>query len=180
VGRRRSRGAAHHPQAAGANIIETIERVKALLPALARTISPSIDVKVTLDRSLTIRSSVADVQLSLILSVALVTLVVFLFLRSARATAIPRCGAALAHRHVRAHVPARLQPRQPLADGAHHLHRLRGDDAIVVTENVTRFIELGDSPMEAAFKGAKQIGFTIVSITRRCWRSSFPSCSWAA
>ncbi|HEY6910364.1 MAG TPA: multidrug efflux RND transporter permease subunit [Myxococcales bacterium] len=150
----------------GANIIEVIERVKALLPGLARSISPSIDVKVALDRSTTIRASVKDVQISLLISVALVVLVVFLFLRSLWATTIPTVA-----------VPLSLI-------GTFGLMYLCGysldnlslmaltistgfvvDDAIVVTENVSRYIEQGDTPMRAAFKGAKQIGFTIVSIT---------------
>ena len=150
----------------GANIIEVIDRVKGLLPELARSINPAIDVKVALDRSSTIRASVSDVEFTLLLSVALVVLVVFLFLRSGWATTIPSAA-----------VPLSLI-------GTFGIMYLCGysidnlslmaltistgfvvDDAIVVTENVSRFIEQGDTPVEAAFKGAKQIGFTIVSIT---------------
>ncbi len=150
----------------GANIIEVIERVKALLPDLARSISPSIDVKVALDRSTTIRASVRDVQVSLLISVVLVVLVVFLFLRSLWATTIPTvavplsligtfgamylCGYSLDNLSLMA---------LTISTG------FVVDDAIVVTENVSRYIEQGDTPMQAAFKGAKQIGFTIVSIT---------------
>jgi multidrug efflux pump subunit AcrB len=150
----------------GANIIDVIDRVKALLPELAHSINPSIDVHVALDRSTTIRASVADVQMTLLISVALVVLVVFLFLRSGWATTIPSvavplsligtfgamylCGYSLDNLSLMA---------LTISTG------FVVDDAIVVTENVSRFIEMGDTPMQAAFKGAKQIGFTIVSIT---------------
>jgi multidrug efflux pump subunit AcrB len=150
----------------GANILDTIERVKALLPSIATSISPAIHVSVAIDRAGTIRASVSDVEHTLVLSVLLVTLVVFVFLRTLRATAIPTVA-----------VPLSLV-------GTFGLMYLLGysldnlslmaltistgfvvDDAIVVTENISRFIELGDPPMVAALKGAKQIGFTIVSIT---------------
>ncbi len=150
----------------GANIIDVIDRVKALIPELARSINPSIDVHMALDRSTTIRASVADVQKTLLISVALVVLVVFLFLRSGWATSIPSvavplsligtfgamylCGYSLDNLSLMA---------LTISTG------FVVDDAIVVTENVSRFIEMGDTPMQAAFKGAKQIGFTIVSIT---------------
>jgi hydrophobe/amphiphile efflux-1 (HAE1) family protein len=150
----------------GANIIEVIERVKTLLPQLANAISPAIDVKVALDRSTTIRASVHDVQFALLISVALVVLVVFLFLRSVWATTIPSvavplsllgtfgvmylCGYSLDNLSLMA---------LTISTG------FVVDDAIVVTENVSRFIEMGDRPMVAALKGARQIGFTIVSIT---------------
>src|SRR5262249_37336029 len=141
-------------------------RVKKLLPEVARSINPAIDVKVALDRSTTIRASVADVQFTLILSVFLVTLVVFLFLRSAWATTIPSPAVPLSlsgtfgAMYLLAYS---LEPRALVA-----LTIPSGfvvDGAIVVTENVPRFIEQGDPPLTAAFKGAKQIGFTIVSIT---------------
>ena len=150
----------------GANIIDVIERVKALLPELAKSISPGIDVKIALDRSTTIRASVSDVQFALLVSVALVVLVVFLFLRSGWATSIPSvavplsllgtfgvmylCGYSLDNLSLMA---------LTISTG------FVVDDAIVVTENVSRFIEMGERPMQAALKGAKQIGFTIVSIT---------------
>jgi multidrug efflux pump len=150
----------------GANIIEVIDRVKALLPEIARSIHPSIDVKITLDRAMTIRASVADVELSLLISVALVVLVVFLFLRSVWATTIPSvavplsligtfgvmylCGYSLDNLSLMA---------LTISTG------FVVDDAIVVTENISRFIERGEPPLQAALKGARQIGFTIVSIT---------------
>ncbi|MFL5246284.1 MAG: efflux RND transporter permease subunit, partial [Myxococcales bacterium] len=150
----------------GANIIDVIERVKALLPTLTNAISPAIDIKVALDRSTTIRASVKDVQLTLVLSVVLVVLVVFVFLRSGRATVIPSvavplsligtfgvmylCGYSLDNLSLMA---------LTISTG------FVVDDAIVVTENIARYIEHGEKPIEAALKGAKLIGFTIVSIT---------------
>ncbi|AKV03603.1 Cobalt-zinc-cadmium resistance protein CzcA [Labilithrix luteola] len=150
----------------GANIVETNDRIKAVLPELATSISPAINVEVALDRTQSVRASVEDVERTLVISLILVVLVVFMFLRSARATAIPSVA-----------VPMSLI-------GTFGIMYLLGysldnlslmaltiatgfvvDDAIVVTENVTRYIELGKPPLEAALEGAKQIGFTIVSIT---------------
>jgi len=150
----------------GANIIDVIEQVKALLPSLARSVSPAIDLQVALDRSTTIRKSVSDVEFTLVLSVLLVVMVVFVFLRSGRATAIPSvavplslvgtfgvmylCGYSIDNLSLMA---------LTIATG------FVVDDAIVVTENISRYLDMGDSPIDAALKGAKQIGFTIVSIT---------------
>jgi multidrug efflux pump subunit AcrB len=150
----------------GANILETIERIKSVLPVLVSSIPPAIKVEVASDRTQSIRASVSDVEHTLVLSVLLVVVVVFVFLRTLSATAIPSVA-----------VPLSLV-------GTFGLMFLAGysldnlslmaltistgfvvDDAIVVTENIARFVELGESPMEAALKGAKQIGFTIVSIT---------------
>jgi len=150
----------------GANIIDVIERVKKLLPDLARSISPGIDVKVALDRSTTIRASVKDVQTTLLISVGLVVLVVFVFLRSLWATTIPSVAVPLS-------LIGTFGVMYLLGYSLDNLSLMAltistgfvVDDAIVVTENVSRFIEQGDSPLQAAFKGAKQIGFTIVSIT---------------
>jgi multidrug efflux pump len=150
----------------GANIVEVIERVKQLLPNLARSISPAIDVKVALDRSTTIRASVADVQSTLLLSVALVVLVVFVFLRSGWATSIPSVAVPLS-------LIGTFGAMYLLGYSLNNLSLMAltiatgfvVDDAIVVTENVSRFIENGESPLQAALKGASQIGFTIVSIT---------------
>jgi hydrophobe/amphiphile efflux-1 (HAE1) family protein len=150
----------------GANIIETIDRIKALLPQLMTSMSPAIHLEIALDRAKTIRASVRDVEFSLMLSVVLVTLVVFVFLRRLRASAIPSVA-----------VPVSLVGTfgvMYLLDYSINNLSLMAmtiatgfvvDDAIVVTENVTRFIEMGESPLKAAFKGAQQIGFTIVSIT---------------
>ena len=150
----------------GANIIEVIDRVKALLPALARSINPAIDVKVALDRSTTIRASVSDVEFTLLISVLLVVLVVFLFLRSGRATLIPTVAVPLS-------LIGTFGLMYLLDYSLDNLSLMAltistgfvVDDAIVVTENVSRFIEKGETPLQAAFKGARQIGFTIVSIT---------------
>ena len=111
----------------GANIISTVDRVKALMPQLRASISPAIDVELAVDRSTTIRTSLRDVERTLIIAVLLVILVVFAFLRNLRATLIPvvAVSVSLVATFAR-HVPARLQPRQSLADGAHGRDRLRG------------------------------------------------------
>jgi len=153
-------------RAPGANIIEVIERIKALLPTLQASISPAIALEVALDRAQTIRGSVEDVERTLLLSVLLVVLVVFLFLRSWRATVIPSVV-----------VPLSLVGTfgvMYLCDYSLNNLTLMAltistgfvvDDAIVVTENVVRYLEAGHSPLDAALKGARQIGFTIISIT---------------
>ncbi|HEX4405760.1 MAG TPA: multidrug efflux RND transporter permease subunit [Polyangia bacterium] len=150
----------------GANILETIDRIKAALPRLRESISPAIETRLVLDRTETIRASVRDVELNLILAVLLVTAVVFVFLRSARATLIPSVSVPLSlvgTFGVMYLVGYSLDNLSLMA-----LAISTGfvvDDAIVVTENISRFIEEGKSPLEAALLGAKQIGFTIVSIT---------------
>ena len=150
----------------GANILETIDRVKAMLPRLTTMTSPAINIEVAMDRAGTIRASVRDVEHTLLLSVCLVTMVVFVFLRRVRASLIPTLA-----------VPVSLVGTfgvMYLLDYSLNNLSLMAltiatgfvvDDAIVVTENVARHIELGETPMAAAFKGAKQIGFTVVSIT---------------
>ncbi len=150
----------------GANILDVIDRIQALLPSLSRSISPAIDVGVALDRAQTIRASVRDVELALTIAVLLVMLVVFLFLRDLRATAIPSVA-----------VPLSLLGTFGFMDLLHYsLDNLSlmaltistgfvVDDAIVVTENVARLVEAGEPPLAAALEGARQIGFTIVSIT---------------
>jgi hydrophobe/amphiphile efflux-1 (HAE1) family protein len=150
----------------GANVIDVIARVRALLPGLTRSISPSIRVDVAVDRATTIRASVHEVETSLAISVGLVVLVVFAFLRSARATLIPSVAVPLS-------LVGTFGLMYLLDYSLNNLSLMAltistgfvVDDAIVVTENIARFIEEGDSPVEAALKGAKQIGFTIVSIT---------------
>ncbi|MEJ7601324.1 MAG: efflux RND transporter permease subunit [Kofleriaceae bacterium] len=150
----------------GANILDVIARVKALLPELARSISPAIDVGIAIDRAGTIRSSVHEVEVTLVISLVLVTIVVFLFLRSARATAIPAVAAPLS-------LVATFAAMYALDYSLDNLSLMAltiatgfvVDDAIVVTENIMRLIERGVPPREAALQGAKQIGFTIVSIT---------------
>ncbi|MBX3156539.1 MAG: efflux RND transporter permease subunit [Deltaproteobacteria bacterium] len=150
----------------GANILDVISRVKALLPELARSIHPAIDVQIALDRAGTIRASVHDVEETLVISILLVTAVVALFLRSARATAIPSVAVPLS-------LVATFGAMYMLDYSLDNLSLMAltiatgfvVDDAIVVTENITRYLEGGMSPREAALAGAKQVGFTIVSIT---------------
>jgi hydrophobe/amphiphile efflux-1 (HAE1) family protein len=150
----------------GANIIDVIERVRAILPDLTRSISPAIELRVAQDRSATIRASVRDVQVTLAISVLLVVLVVYLFLRSGRATLIPTVAVPLS-------LVSTFAGMYLLGYSINNLSLMAltiatgfvVDDAIVVTENITRYLEAGDGPMDAALKGARQIGFTIVSIT---------------
>jgi hydrophobe/amphiphile efflux-1 (HAE1) family protein len=150
----------------GANILDVIDRVTALLPTLSNSISPAIKIGIGLDRAQTIRASVHDVEFTLVLSVALVVLVVFLFLRNWRATIIPSVAVPLS-------LLATFGVMYLLGYSLDNLSLMAltistgfvVDDAIVVTENVTRFVEEGEAPFEAALKGAKQIGFTIISIT---------------
>ncbi|HZL46299.1 MAG TPA: efflux RND transporter permease subunit, partial [Opitutaceae bacterium] len=150
----------------GANVIEVVDRIKQLLPQLQSGLPASIEVIPLTDRTVTIRASVNDVQIELMISIALVVMVVFLFLRNIPATIIP--GVA---------VPLSLV-------GTFGVMYLAGfsinnltlmaltiatgfvvDDAIVMIENIARYIEEGEAPLEAALKGAEQIGFTIISLT---------------
>ncbi|WP_079435923.1 MdtB/MuxB family multidrug efflux RND transporter permease subunit [Zoogloea sp. LCSB751] len=150
----------------GANVIEVADRVTALLPQMTASLPASMDVRVLSDRTTTIRASVHDVQIELMMAVALVVMVIFLFLRSVPATIIPSVA-----------VPLSLV-------GTFGVMYLAGfslnnltlmaltistgfvvDDAIVMIENIARYVEEGESPMQAALKGAKQIGFTIISLT---------------
>ncbi len=150
----------------GSNVIETVDRIRALLPRLSASLPGSIHVAVLADRTTTIRASVRDVEFELVLSVALVVLVIFLFLRNVRATIIPSVV-----------VPVSLV-------GTFGVMYLAGfsinnltimaltiatgfvvDDAIVMIENISRYIEEGIPPLEAALKGSRQIGFTIISLT---------------
>jgi hydrophobe/amphiphile efflux-1 (HAE1) family protein len=150
----------------GANVIDVIARVRALLPTLAATISPSIAVDVAVDRATTIRASVREVEESLLISVALVVLVVFAFLRSVRATIIPSVAVPLSLVGTFAVMYAFGYSLNNLSLMALTISTgFVVDDAIVVTENIARYLEAGERPVEAALKGARQIGFTIVSIT---------------
>ncbi len=150
----------------GANILDVIDRIKALLPQLIHEISPAIDVQIAIDRSMSIRQSVHDVERSLMISILLVVVVVFAFLRSARATAIPSVAVPLS-------LIATFGVMYLCGFSIDNLSLMAltiatgfvVDDAIVVTENVTRHIEQGASPRAAALAGARQVGFTIISIT---------------
>jgi multidrug efflux pump len=150
----------------GANIVQTVERLKAALPQLQRAMPAGIRMDVVTDRTETIRASVADVQTTLLLSILLVVLVIFAFLRSWRATIIPAVALPLSlvgTFGVMALFGYALDNLSLMA-----LTVATGfvvDDAIVMIENVVRFIELGERPLRAAYLGAKQIGFTIVSLT---------------
>ena len=150
----------------GANIIDTVNRIRAILPQLKEDIPPTIDMRVAMDQTLTIRASVANVEQTLVISVLLVILVVFVFLRNARTTFIPSIA-----------VPVSLV-------GTFGVMYLLGysidnlslmalcistgfvvDDAIVVIENITRYLEKGMAPFQAALAGAKEIGFTVLTIS---------------
>jgi multidrug efflux pump len=150
----------------GANIIAVVDRIKALLPQLRASLPSSVDVSILTDRTTTIRASVADVQFELMLTIGLVVMVMFIFLRNLAATVIPSVA-----------VPLSLV-------GAFGLMYLMGfslnnltlmaltistgfvvDDAVVMIENISRYVEEGQSPLHAALNGSKQIGFTILSLT---------------
>ncbi len=150
----------------GANIIDTVDRVYALMPQLAASISPAIHLDVVMDRTTTIRSSVHDIEITLLISVFLVILVVFAFLRTVRATIIPTIA-----------VPLSLIGTFGVMYLLHYsLDNLSlmalaistgfvVDDAIVVLENITRYLEQGMMPVAAAFRGAREIGFTVLSMS---------------
>jgi multidrug efflux pump len=150
----------------GANIIATVDRVYALLPELKASISPAIATHVVLDRTTTIRASVNDIELTLLISVILVILVVFVFLRSLRATIIPSVAVPLS-------LIGTFAVMYLLGYSLDNLSLMAlaistgfvVDDAIVVLENITRYEELGMKPVPAAFRGAKEIGFTVFSMS---------------
>ena len=150
----------------GANIIQTVERVKQLLPRLTSTLPPSVHVDVLADRTETIRASVRDVQFTLLLTIALVVMVMFLFLRKLWATVITSVALPLSligTFGIMYFAGFSLDNLSLMA-----LTISTGfvvDDAIVMIENIVRYIEAGETPLEAALKGAKQIGFTVVSLS---------------
>jgi multidrug efflux pump len=150
----------------GANIIEVVDRVKKLLPTLKSTLPAAIEVQILTDRTTTIRASVADVQFTLVLTIALVVMVMFLFVRSVAATIIPSVAVPLS-------LIGTFGVMYLLGYSLNNLTLMAltistgfvVDDAIVMIENIVRYIEQGVEPLEAALKGAEQIGFTIVSLT---------------
>ena len=149
-----------------ANVIDTVTAVQARLPSLLTSIPPSVHVKVVSDRTLTIRASVADVQFTLILSIALVVMVIFLFLRSLWATIIPSVTVPLALVGTFAVMFLQNYSLDNLSLMALTISvGFVVDDAIVMLENIFRYIEEGMKPLDAAIKGAGEIGFTIVSIS---------------
>jgi multidrug efflux pump len=150
----------------GTNIIGVADRVKNLLPRLQASLPSSIRVTTLTDRTITIRASVQDVQFELLLTVALVVMVMFLFLRSAAATIIPSVAVPLS-------IVGTFGVMYLAGYSLDNLSLMAltistgfvVDDAIVMIENIARFIEAGDSPLAAALKGSQQIGFTILSLT---------------
>ncbi len=150
----------------GANIIETADRVKALLPKLRASLPPSVKVEILTDRTETIRASVKDVLFTLILTVFLVIAVIFVFLREFWATVIPSVALPLA-------IIGTFGVMKLVGFSLDNLSLMAltistgfvVDDAIVMIENIVRFIEMGEKPMDAALKGAKQIGFTVISLS---------------
>lgn len=150
----------------GANVIETVDRIKALLPTLQASVPPAVKVAVAADRTQTIRASVDDVQFTLMLTVALVVMVIFVFLRNFWATIIPAVTVPLSLVGTFAVLYALGYSLDNLSLMA--LSIAVGfvvDDAVVVIENIVRHLEEGLTPMQAALKGSEEIGFTIVSIT---------------
>ena len=150
----------------GANVIEVVDRIKQLLPQLESALPASVKVTVLTDRTSTIRASVHDVQYELLISVALVVLVIFLFLRNLPATTIPSVAVPLS-------LVGTFGVMYLLDYSLNNLSLMAltistgfvVDDAIVMIENISRYVEEGESPLEAALKGARQIGFTILSLT---------------
>jgi len=150
----------------GANVIDTVDRIKAQLPRLIATIPPAIKIKIISDQTITIRAAVHEVQLTLLITIALVVLVIFIFLRSFWATVIPAVTVPLALLGACALMWAFGYTLDNLSLMA--LTIAVGfvvDDAIVMLENITRYVEQGEKPLAAAFRGASEIGFTIVSIS---------------
>ena len=150
----------------GANIIQVVDRIKQLLPALTVTLPKSVTVGILTDRTNTIRASVADVQFELMLTIGLVVMVIFLFLRNLAATIIPSIAVPLS-------LVGTFGAMYMLGYSLNNLTLMAltistgfvVDDAIVMIENIARYMEQGEPPLEAALKGAEQIGFTIISLT---------------
>jgi len=150
----------------GANTIQVVDRIKQLLPQLKANLPAGLDVSVLTDRTTTIRGSIRDVQFSLMLTIALVVMAIFLFLRNLRATIIPSVAVPLS-------LVGTLGVMYLLGFSLNNLTLMAltiatgfvVDDAIVMIENIFRYLEEGETPLNAALKGAKQIGFTIISLT---------------
>jgi multidrug efflux pump len=150
----------------GANIISVVDRIKKLLPQLQAALPSAVKVQILTDRTTTIRASVKDVEFELMLSIALVVMVVFLFLRNFSATMIPSVAVPLS-------LIGTFGVMYLLGYSLNNLTLMAltistgfvVDDAIVMIENIDRFLEAGDSPLDAALKGSSQIGFTIISLT---------------
>jgi multidrug efflux pump len=150
----------------GANVVEVVNLIHALLPQLQQSLPPGVDVAVLTDRTTTIRASIRDVELEMTLAVILVVLVIYLFLRNVRATLIPSLSVPLSLIGTFAVMYLANFSLNNLSLMA--LTIATGfvvDDAIVMIENIARYIEQGEPPLQAALKGAGQIGFTIISLT---------------
>jgi multidrug efflux pump len=150
----------------GANVVDVVNEIQAMLPSLKSTLPAGVDLKVLTDRTITIRASIKDVQFEMILAVLLVVLVIFLFLRDLRATLIPSLSVPLSLIGTFAVMYLAGYSLNNLSLMA--LTIATGfvvDDAIVMIENISRYIEAGEPPLDAALKGAGQIGFTIISLT---------------
>ncbi len=150
----------------GANVIDVVNRIKAMLPGLQEALPAAVDVAVVTDRTTTIRASVKDVQFELALAVGLVVLVIYVFLRNVRATIIPSLSVPLS-------LVGTLGVMYLLGYSINNLSLMAltiasgfvVDDAIVMIENISRYLEEGVPPLEAALRGSQQVGFTIVSLT---------------
>jgi len=150
----------------GANIIAVVDRIEKLLPQLQAALPASVKIDILTDRTSTIRASVEDVEFTLVLTIALVVMVIFLFLRSLRATVIPALAVPLS-------IVGTFGVMYLLGYSLNNLSLMAltistgfvVDDAIVMIENISRYIEEGEAPLEAALKGSEQIGFTIISLT---------------
>ncbi len=150
----------------GANVIETVDRIHKLLPTLRSTLPDALDLQVMSDRTETIRASVRDVQFELMLAIALVVMVIFVFLRSASATLIPSVAVPLS-------LVGTFGVMYLMGFSINNLTLMAltiatgfvVDDAIVMIENIARHVEMGMQPLQAALKGAREIGFTIISLT---------------
>jgi multidrug efflux pump len=150
----------------GANIIDVVDKIKTLLPKLRATIPPVIKIAVLTDRTTTVRASVSDVEFELMLCIALVVAVIFVFLRTLAATLIPSIAVPLS-------LVGTFGAMYALGFSLNNLTLMAltistgfvVDDAIVMIENITRYVEQGEKPLAAALKGAEQIGFTIMSLT---------------
>ncbi len=150
----------------GANVIETVDRVVSLMPYLQSSISPAISMTVAMDRTVTVRASVKDIESTLLISIVLVILVVFAFLRTVRATIIPSIAVPLS-------LVGTFAVMYLLGYSLDNLSLMAlaistgfvVDDAIVVLENIMRYVERGMGAVEAAFKGAAEIGFTVLSMS---------------
>jgi len=150
----------------GANIIDVVDAIKALLPKMQASLPPSLKIDIVTDRTTTIRAAIADVQFTLVLTVVLVVMVIFVFLRKIWATVIPSVTLPVS-------LIATFAGMAVLGFSLDNLSLMAltvaagfvVDDAIVMIENIVRYLEAGEAPVQAALKGARQIGFTIVSLT---------------